>query len=302
MKLRSHGRYDFEPLPARPAGCWPGGARLAFYVALNLEQYSFGDGLVEDLVPPLGKPDVMNYSWRDWGNRVGAWRLLEMFRELGFPPSLLVNTVLYQTAPGLIEAFRHLDCAVVSHGRTNAEAQSGLDETAERALICEARDIIAHHEGMPPRGWLGPWISETERTPDLLHEAGFHYVLDWAMDDQPVWLRTRGGRLLSVPYPQELNDANAVVLRRDTGREFAAMIVDQFEELLEHGGSQPLVMGVALHAHVSGQPFRLRPLREALRHVQASGAAVWITDTDRIATAWRDLDAELPSPSLRGAG
>ena len=227
MKLRSHGRYDFNPLPSRPAGCWPGGARFAFYVALNLEQYSFGEGLVEDLVPPLGQPDVMNYSWRDWGNRIGAWRLLAMFRELGFAPSLLVNTVLYETAPGLIEAFRSLGCAVVSHGRTNAEAQAGLHEAAETALIREARDTIAHHEGRPPRGWLGPWISETERTPDLLHEAGFDYVLDWAMDDQPVWLRTCGGRLLSVPYPQELNDANAVVLRRDTGREFAGMIVDQ---------------------------------------------------------------------------
>ena len=114
MKLRSHGRYDFNPLPSRPAGCWPGGARIAFYVALNLEQYSFGDGLVEDLVPPLGQPDVMNYSWRDWGNRIGAWRLLAMFRELGFAPSLLVNTVLYETAPGLIEAFRSLGCAVVA--------------------------------------------------------------------------------------------------------------------------------------------------------------------------------------------
>jgi peptidoglycan/xylan/chitin deacetylase (PgdA/CDA1 family) len=287
MKLRSHGRYDFNPLLSRSAGCWPGGARVAFYVALNLEQYSFGDGLTEDLVPPLGQPDVMNFSWRDWGNRVGAWRLLAMFRELGFAPSLLVNTALYDTAPGLIEAFRSLGCIVASHGRTNAEAQAGLDEAAETALIREARDTIAQHEGKPPRGWLGPWISETERTPDLLHEAGFDYVLDWAMDDQPVWLRTRGGRLLSVPYPQELNDANAVVLRRATGQEFAAMIMDQCDEVLEHGGTQPLVMGVALHAHVSGQPFRLRPLRRALEHVKAHGAAVWITDTNRIADAWR---------------
>jgi peptidoglycan/xylan/chitin deacetylase (PgdA/CDA1 family) len=287
MNLRSHGRYDFDSLHSRPAGCWPGGARLAFYIALNLEQYSFGDGLVEDLVPPLAQPDVMNYSWRDWGNRVGAWRLLTMFRELGFAPSLLVNTALYETAPGLIEAFRGLGSAIVSHGRTNAETQAGLDETAETALILEARDTIERHEGKPPCGWLGPWISETELTPDLLYEAGFDYVLDWAMDDQPVWLRTRGGRILSVPYPQELNDANAVVLRRDTGREFAAMIVDQCDELLEHGGSQPLVMGVALHAHVSGQPFRLRPLRQALRHVLAQRSVVWISDTDRIAAAWR---------------
>jgi allantoinase len=292
MRLRSYGRYDFDPLPVRPAGCWPGGSRLAYYVALNLEQYAFGEGLVEDLAPPLEQPDVMNYSWRDWGNRVGAWRLLAMFRDLGITPSLMVNTVLYDTAPGLIEAFRTLGCAVVSHGRTNAEAQAGLDEAAETALICEARDAIARHEGRPPRGWLGPWISETERTPDLLAEAGFDYVLDWAMDDQPVWLRTRSGRILSVPYPQELNDANAVVLRRETGREFATMIVDACDEMLEHDGQQPLVLGVALHAHVSGQPFRLRPLRQALRHIQAKGAPVWIADTNRIATAWKSVRGE----------
>ena len=294
MKLRSHGRYEFSALPSRPEGVWPSGARLAFYVALNLEQYSFGHGLVEDLVPPLGQPDVMNYSWRDWGNRVGAWRLLEMFRELGFAPGLLVNTALYETAPGLIESFRTLGCAIVAHGRTNAESQAGLDEAAEAALIGEACATIARHEGAPPRGWLGPWISETEQTPDLLCEAGFEYVLDWAMDDQPVWLKTRAGRILSVPYPQELNDANAVVLRRASGRDFADMIVDQCDEMLEHGGLQPLVLGVALHAHVSGQPFRLRPLRLALRHILSRGNAVWVTDTDRIASAWSSADAAGP--------
>jgi allantoinase len=289
MKLRTHGRYEYSAITDRPSGTWPGGARLAFYVALNLEQYAFGEGLVEDLVPPLGQPDVMNYSWRDWGNRVGAWRLLEMFKELGFAPALLVNTVLYETAPGLIDAFRAIGCPIVSHGRTNAEAQAGLEEAAETRLIKEARDTIARHEGAAPKGWLGPWISETERSPDLLQEAGFSYVLDWAMDEQPVWLSTRAGRLLSVPYPQELNDANAVVLRHDSGREFADMIVDQFDEMMEHGGDQPRVLGVALHAHVSGQPFRLRALRRALRHVQARGDGVWITDTDRIAAAWAGM-------------
>ncbi len=286
MRLRTHGRYEFSALRSRPAGTWPNGTRLAVYVALNLEQYAFGEGLVEDLVPPLGQPDVMNYSWRDWGNRVGAGRLLDMFTALALPPSLLVNTVLYDDAPGLIEAFRQIGSPIVSHGRTNAEAQAGLDESAEAALIAEARDTIARHEGRPPQGWLGPWISETEHTPDLLHEAGFSYVLDWAMDEQPVWLRTRGGRILSVPYPQELNDANAVVLRRDTGRDFADMIVDQFDEMRDHGGTQPLVMGIALHAHVSGQPFRLRPLRQALSHILAHRDTVWITDTDRIAQHW----------------
>ena len=300
LPLRDHGRYGFSGIATRPAGTWPGGQRLAFYVALNLEQYAFGEGLVEDLVPPLGQPDVMNYAWRDWGNRVGAWRLLDMFRELGITPSLLVNTSLYEAAPGLIEAFRPLGAPVVSHGRTNAEAQAGLDAAAERALIAEARQTIAAREGRPPRGWLGPWISETERTPDLLAEAGFDYVLDWCMDDQPVWLRTDSRKLLAVPYPQELNDANAVVLRRVSGADFADMIVDAFDELLDHGGPQPLVIGVALHAHVSGQPFRLRHLRRALQHVAGRRTEAWLTDTDAIAAAWAtvmDEARERPSPA-----
>lgn len=146
--------------------------------------------------------------------------------------------------------------------------------------------MIEAHEGRAPQGWLGPWISETERTPDLLAEAGFGYVLDWCMDDQPVWLRTRGRPILSVPYPQELNDANAVVLRRVSGAGFADMIVDAVDELLEHGGVQPLVLGVALHAHVSGQPFRLRHLRRALQHVVTQRDRIWLTNTDAIAASW----------------
>lgn len=296
MILRGHGRYAFSGIAGRPAGVWPGGARLAVYAALNLEQYAFGEGLAEDLVPPLGQPDVMNYAWRDWGNRVGAWRLLDLFRDVGIIPSLLVNTSLYAGAPGLIEAFRSLGASVVAHGRTNAETQAGLPEAEEAALIRDARDAIARHEGRAPQGWLGPWISETERTPDLLHEAGFGYVLDWCMDDQPVWLRTRAGRLLAVPYPQELNDANAVVLRRVSGRDFADMVVDAFDEMLEHGGEQPLVLGIALHAHVSGQLFRLRHLRRALQHITAHRNRVWITDTDRIAAAWPGVDRDTSGP------
>ena len=291
MSVRSHDRYPFSGIISRPAGTWPGGARLAIYVALNVERYAFAEGLAENLVPPPAQPDVLNYSWLDWGNRVGAWRLRDMFADLGLTPSLLVNASLYGEAPELIAAYRMLGAPVVSHGRTNAETQAGLDEAAEAALIAQARDTIAANEGRPPQGWLGPWISETERTPDLLQEAGFGYVLDWCMDDQPVWLSTRGGRILAVPYPQELNDANAVVLRLASASEFADMIVDAFDEMLEHGGPQPLVMGIALHPHVSGQPFRLRHLRRALHHITASREQVWLTDTDQIAEAWRKRGA-----------
>ena len=226
----------------------------------------------------------MNYSWRDWGNRVGAWRLIDLFAAEDFPASILLNSDLYDEAPDLIAAFRARGDEIVGHGRTNSERQGTLPEAAERALIEEATARIRAHEGRAPAGWLGPWISESATTPDLLAEAGYRYVLDWAMDDQPVYLSVRGGgRLLAVPYPQELNDIPAIVVRGATGAEFADMIVDAFDEMLEQSAEAPLVMGIALHAYIVGQPHRLRPLRRALRHIAAARERVWITTAGAIA-------------------
>ena len=133
------------------------------------------------------------------------------------------------------------------------------------------------------------WIAETAATPDLLQEAGYAYVLDWCADDQPVWLTTRGGRLLAVPYPQELNDSNAIVARRASASEFADMIVDQFDEMRAQSAEQPLVMGIALHAYIVGQPFRLRHLRRALAHVAAHGDEVWLATAARIAGHYAEI-------------
>lgn len=287
MKLRHPGRFDDTPLPARPARFWPGRAGLAVYVALNLESYPFGEGLSEDLVPGAGQPDVLNWSWREYGNRVGAWRLKDEFQALDMPVSLLVNSTIYDRYAPLVAAFRAAGAAIVAHGRTNGESQAGLDEARERDLIREARDGIARHAGAMPKGWLGPWIAESERTPDLLAESGFSYTLDWCLDDQPTPLATRAGTLLAVPYPQELNDSNAIVARRHSAAEFADMIVAQYDEMRAQAARTPgLVMGIALHAYVAGQPFRLRALRPALRHVAQAMPDVWRTTTDAIADHW----------------
>jgi peptidoglycan/xylan/chitin deacetylase (PgdA/CDA1 family) len=291
MDLPHPGRFDDVPIVRRPQAAWPQGKRLAVYVALNLESYAFGEGLSEDIVPGSGTPDVLNWSWREYGNRVGAWRLLDAFKQSGIAPSLLVNSAIYARHAELAQAFRDAGAAIVAHGRTNSESQAGLDEAAERRLIVEARDAIAAHAGGPPQGWLGPWIAETPRTPDLLRAAGFSYVLDWCMDDQPIWLVAQGGRLLSVPYPQELNDSNAIVARRHTAADFADMIVDQFDEMREQATGQPLVMGVALHAYVAGQPFRLRKLKAALRHIGTSYPDVWFATSDAIAAHWANAKA-----------
>jgi len=288
-RLRSHNRFAYSPIVGRPAFEWPGGKRLAVYVALNLEHYAFGEGLVEELVPGIPQPDVLNHSWREYGNRVGAWRLAGVLDELDLPATVLVNSDLYAHCPEVVAAFRARGDEIAAHGRTNSERQNDLAEGAERALIGEATETIARHEGKRPLGWLGPWIAETRLTPDLLHEAGYEYVLDWCADDQPVWLATRAGRLLAVPYPQELNDSSAIIGRRVGADAFGSMIVDQFDEMLEQSADAPLVMGVALHAYIVGQPFRLRHLRRALRHITGKRESTWLTTAGAIARHYAAL-------------
>lgn len=283
-----HGRYPYSALPARPVYDWPGARRLAVYLALNLETFAFGEGLGAELAPGGPQPDVLNYSWRDWGNRVGAFRLLDLFAELVLPAAILANSRLYADCPGLMEAVRAHGAErgheLVAHGRSNAERQGDLDAAAERALIAEATAVMTREEGRAPRGWLGPWISQSHVTPDLLAEAGYDYLLDWAHDDQPIRFATRNGRgILSVPYPQELNDIPAIVARKQSGRAFAEMILDAFEEMRRASRSAPLVMGIALHPYIVGQPHRFAPLRRALEHIAAARDEVWITTPGAIA-------------------
>ncbi|MCC7274591.1 MAG: polysaccharide deacetylase family protein [Alphaproteobacteria bacterium] len=282
MHLPSHGRYDYSGLPRRPVYDWPNGRRLAVYLGLNLEHFAFGEGLGAELGPGGPQPDVRNFSWRDYGNRVGAWRLLELLDALRLPASVIVNASLYGYCPELLAAFRDRGDEMVGHGRTNSERQGVLDEEEERRLIVESTAMLARHEGRPPAGWLGPWISQSRVTPDLLKETGYRYMLDWAMDDQPVWTATRAGPLLAVPYPQELNDIPAIVARHMGAEAFADMIVDNFDEMREQAATAPLVMGIALHAYIVGQPYRLRHLRRALAHIAAAGD-IWITRAGAIA-------------------
>ena len=292
----THGRYAYSGIAERPDYSWPGGGRLAVYLGINPEHFAFGEGLGAELAPGGPQPDVLNFAWRDWGNRVGAWRMLEMLEELRLPASMLVNSAMYGYAPSLLAAIRARGDEIVGHGRTNSERQSVLDEAAERALIAEATATIAVHEGTPPRGWLSPWIAESRVTPDLLKEAGYAYTLNWCMDDQPVWMTTRAGPLLSIPYPQEANDIPAIVGRKDGAEQFAAILTDTFDEMLEQSARQPLVMGIALHPYIVGQPHRLRHLRRALAHITRPRPGVWVTTAGGI----HDAVAALPPGVVPG--
>jgi peptidoglycan/xylan/chitin deacetylase (PgdA/CDA1 family) len=292
VKLAGHGRYDYVPITRRPDFDWPDGKRLAVYLAVNHEHFAFGEGLGAELAPGGPQPDVLNYAWRDYGNRVGAWRLLELLDALNLPATALVNNAMYAYAPDVIAAHRARGDEIAGHGRTNSERQSTLDEASERALIKEATDVLTRAEGKAPKGWLSPWIAESPRTPDLLAEAGYAYTMNWCMDDQPVWMRTASGPLLSIPYPQEINDIPSIVARKDDASTFADMIIDNFDEMLEQSQGQPLVMGIALHPYIIGQPFRLRHLRRALTHIADHREQIWITRAGDICDNFSKLPGE----------
>lgn len=273
--LATHARYAYSAISRRPDYSWPGDRRLAVYVAINLEHFEFGRGMGARLAPSA-EPDVLNYAWRDYGNRVGAWRLLELFDALGLPVAVLANTAIYDYCPELMAAHRARGDEVIGHGHTNSERQSDMNEADEAAMIRTCVERIKREEGKKPRGWLSPWIAESRSTPDLLQEAGFDYTLNWCHDDQPLPFATRAGGFWSVPYPQELNDIPAIVARQNSAAEFADMIIGCHEEMRAQSANQPLVMGIALHPYIVGQPHRLRELRRALQHIAADGRD-WLT-------------------------
>ncbi len=282
-ELPTHGRFDYSAIHRGTNYRWPNGAGLAVYLGFNIEHFAFGEGLGAAIGPASPQPDVLNYSWREYGNRVGAWRCLELFDALGLPAAALINTALYDHCPELVAACVARGDELVGHGHSNAERQGALDEASERALLHMCRERMQKESGQSPAGWLSPWISESLVTPDLLAETGYGYTLNWCHDDQPLPMRTRSGKpLWAVPYPQELNDIPMIIARQMDGKDFAQMIIDQLDEMLDQSrapGSAPLVMGIALHPYIVGQPYRLRHLRRVLQHVAAARdrGDVWMT-------------------------
>lgn len=284
LNLPGHTRYGYSPIIKRSDYSWPQGKRLAFYIALNIEHFAFATGLGMD---PFhnNQQSARNFAWRDYGNRVGHWRLFEILDELKLPATILLNSSVCHHYPEIIDKIRTRGDNVLGHGRSNAELHRSMWEEDEARAIGECTEVVEKYIGVRPTGWMGPGAAESSVTPDLLKEAGYTHLLDWPFDDQPIWMHTRSGPLLSVPYPMELNDAGAQAQRDQTGRQFAEMIVDQFEEMLEQSRRQPLVFALALHGFIVGQPFRLRPLREAIRHCveHRHNDHVWYTTAGKIA-------------------
>jgi hypothetical protein len=292
--LPSHNRFGYSAITERPDFSWPEEKRLAVYIAVCMEHFSYGTGgLGLSYSPGLPHPNTYNWAWREYGNRVGGWRLLALLEQHEVPATVLLNTECYEHCPELVAAYRAAGAEIVGHGRTNSTHPNELDEDVERRLIGDVYDAIAREEGAPPAGWMSPGANPSAVTEDLLAEAGFRYTLDWPMDDQPVWLRTRGGPLLSIPYPHEVNDVPTVVFHDATASAFERMIVDNLAEMVDQSKQQPLVCGITLHTFIFGQPFRLRRLRDALASMRDL-PGVWLTTPRAIADHFETVQ---PAPA-----
>ena len=296
MRLPYHNRYSYSAIKSRPTYNWPEGKKLALYIGINIEHFAFGTGLGHSVSAELPPPDPRTFAWRDYGNRVGVWRIFDLLDQLGLPAAHLVNTTIFDYAPEILSSIKARGDEIIGHGRTNAERQGQLWEEDEARLIAYVRDQIDRHSGQRARGWMGPWMSQSHVTPDLLKEAGFEFLMDWPADDQPLWMKTRSGPIMSVPYPLEINDSPQLLVRRHTAVQFEEMIIEQFEEMLDQSEQQPLVCGIALHTMVVGQPYRLRSLRRALQHIvnHPNRDKVWFTRPGEI----YDHCAALPAGTM----
>jgi peptidoglycan/xylan/chitin deacetylase (PgdA/CDA1 family) len=293
--LASHNRYKYSGIDMRPRYRWPGGKSLALYVALNAEHFPFGSPGGIDLDRETKPWSQRSWLWREYGNRVGAWRLAALFDELKLNVGLIVNSEAYEHCPDLVARYRARGDEMIGHGVSNGTQRPiDMDEATERRMVRDVTAAMQAADGVKPSGWLSPYLTPSLATTDLLVENGYEYVLDWGIcDEQPFWVKGGAGRILSLPYPIELNDQPAIVGRRNTAAEYADMLVDQFDEMLRRSEDAPLVLGLSLHTFIVGQPFRIVHLRRALEHMLAHRERLWVTVPREISRYYRTLPAEV---------
>lgn len=269
--------YDFWRYRDRPKIVWPGGKKLAFWVAPNLEFY--------ELDPPANpfrkswtkpSPDVVGYSHRDYANRVGHWRMAEVMEKYGVKGSVSLSVALCQHHPEVVEHANALGWEFFSHGIYNTRYVYGMDEAQERAVIEDSIRTVREATGQTIKGWLAPALTHTERTFDLIAEYGLSYTCDLFQDDQPQPLHTAKGRLMSMPYSLEINDHYGFFIYNMSPREYARTLIRQYERLVAEGETSGTVMCIPLHSYLIGQPHRIGPFEEALK-VITSDPRVWVT-------------------------
>jgi allantoinase len=277
-------RYAYLPLIDRPKIEWPNGARVALWVAPNVEFY--------ELEPPRGfwprpVPDILSYSQRDYGNRAGIWRMMEVMQRHGVRGSVSLNAAVCDHIPEVVRACVDLNWELFSHGIYNTRTIADMDDDQVREVMRDSVDTILKCGAGPVRGWLAPSVSTTASFLDLLPEFGFTYTIDMVHDDQPVPISVRNGKLISVPYSFELNDVRCMYARGYPPEAYAAMVKTAFDQLYEEGAENGMVLCLPLHPFVIGQPHRIAALNDVLAYV-TSRHDVWLATGGEIADWYYD--------------
>ncbi len=295
--------YDYWPYRERPRIVWPGGKKLAFWIAPNIEYYEF-DPPANPQRPgwPKPAPDVVGYSQRDWGNRVGHWRLMELLDKYGMRGSISLSTALIDHHPEIVEACVARGWEFFSHGIYNTRFSYGMDEAQERSVIEDSIETILRATGQRIRGYLAPALTHTERTIDLIAEYDFWYSCDLFQDDQPQPLKTKTGKLMSMPYSLEVNDVITYGAMAMSPWRYADVLKRHFDQLLEEGAESGTVMCIPLHAYLVSQNHRIRAFEEALKHVQSHAGDVWITTAVEIAGHYREHCWDAVLADIEGRG
>ena len=270
-------RCVYSAIKERPRLALPDGARLVVWVIVNIEEWNPLEPMPRTvLTPPAGgspMPDIPNWAWHEYGNRVGFWRMLEVLDRFQIRAVLAINGGAIRAYGSIARAALERGWEFMGHGFGQKNMQKVSDE---RADIAKTTDVIRAFSGSRPRGWLGPGLTETWETPDILVEEGYEYVCDWVLDDQPVFLNTRSRPIVSIPYTQECNDVAMMLIQHHEASEYRDRAIDQFEQLYADSHDSARIMALVVHPYIMGAPHRLRYLREALAHVHSRpGVLFW---------------------------
>jgi allantoinase len=271
-------RISYSAITQRPKLKLPGGARMAVWVIVNVEEWDPQQPMPRTvLTPPAGgspSPDIPNWAWHEYGNRVGFWRLLKVFDDFKLPASLAINGCAIPAYPAITEAAIERNWEFMGHGFTQRNMQKVENE---REDIKKTNAAIAKATGKPPRGWLGPGLTETWETPDILAEEGYDYVCDWVLDDQPVWLKTRTKPIVNIPYTQECNDVAMMLIQHHKASEYYDRAIDQFEQIYEDAADSARIMAIVIHPYIMGAPHRTRYFRKIFEQIRSKPDVAFMT-------------------------
>jgi peptidoglycan/xylan/chitin deacetylase (PgdA/CDA1 family) len=270
-------RVPYSAIVDRPALKLPGGARLAVWTIVNVEEWSIERAMPRMvLTPPQGQPllpDLPNWSWHEYGMRVGYWRFHEVLKKFGVKATLAINGSVIKSYPRVAEEALKAGWEFMGHGYIQRPMHHVEDQ---RAAIRDTVEVIKQFSGKKPRGWESPGLTETYDTIDWLAEAGIEYVADWVLDDQPVKIQTAHGPVVSVPYTVEMNDISMMVLQNHPSEEWLRRGIDQFDRLYLEGEQSARVMAISVHPYITGVPHRIGYLEKLYEYIsQRPGVLMW---------------------------